>query len=275
MKQIIFSTVLFDTPIKDLKRLIDSVSNLQNYVSKNNSIKINIRLIIWDNSFKNNFYKEKIEFDKQNIDISFFSSIKNIGYGLGHNSNLLKIKPNKDIWFVALNPDIYFEGKSLFGFFNYLFGNDENLACAAPLIFLANGNIQYSAKKNPTTLSLLVGRFSFFRKFPFLERYLYSNQNRDKNYEREIIKCQNLSGCFLVFPSEIFIKIRGFSKRYFLHFEDADIVRRAALYGETIHCPFGFANHIRGRGSHKSIIQQYHLIISYFVYSKFWGYRFM
>ena len=121
--------------------------------------------------------------------------------------------------------------------------------------------------------SLLISRFSFFQKLPILKKYLNQNQNRYQNYEKEFINSTFLSGCFLTFPSETYKKIKGFSENYFLHFEDADIVRRSSFEGKTMHCPLGQITHIRGRGSHKSLFQQYHLIISYMRYSMIWGFR--
>ena len=49
-------------------------------------------------------------------------------------------------------------------------------------------------------------------------------------------------------------------------------MRRSNLEGKTIHCPYGLT-HIRGRGSHKSLSQQFYLVISYVKYSKTWGFR--
>ena len=272
MKKIIFSTVLFNTPLKDIKRLIESIDFLNKELKKIFSNDLSLELLIWDNSKIFSNYEEYLNLLNYKFPIKKVHSNTNLGYGLGHNSNLLNIKPNAETIFVALNPDIYFDGNDIFGFIKYCLENN-NFACAAPLIYLPNGDIQYSAKKNPTTLSLLIGRFSMLQKMKYLKNYLFKNQNRSRNYIDEIIEAPFLSGCFLVFPSEIFHRIKGFSEEYFLHFEDADIVRRASNLGRTIHCPFGFVTHIRGRGSHKSIFQQFHLVISYFKYSKIWGLR--
>ncbi len=272
MKKIIFSTVLFNTSFKDLRRLTESIDLLNQEFKNKYSNKISIEFLIWDNSKKFYNYEEKLNFFKYKFYIKIFRSRKNLGYGLGHNSNLLKIKPNDETLFIALNPDIYFNGNNIYGFIKFCLENN-NFACAAPLIYLPDGNIQYSAKRNPTTLSLLIGRFSILQKINFLRLYLYNNQNRARNYKNEIIEAPFLSGCFLALPSKIFHKIKGFSDNYFLHFEDADIVRRASDFGRTIHCPLGFVTHLRGRGSHKSIFQQFHLTISYYKYSKNFGFR--
>ena len=272
MKKLIFSTVLYKTPIQDIKNILNSIESLSKLLSKENKkIKVDKFLII-DNSKVERSFQEDLNFLNFSFKIEFFSSKQNLGYGGGHNFNLLKQESNKDTWFIALNPDIYFEGKTLISFFEYIL-SISGISCAAPLIYLPNGNIQYSAKKNPTMASLLISRFSFLKSISLFKKYLNNNQNKFIDYEKKCIEAQFLSGCFLVFPSLIYKKINGFSKKYFLHFEDADIVRRSNLEGKTIHCPYGSVTHIRGRGSHKSLSQQFYLVISYVKYSKTWGFR--
>ena len=273
MKKIIFSTVLFNTPLNYVERLIESIESL-NIQFKNKKINIKVeRFMIWDNSKISRFSEEQFKTKKFSFETIFANSKNNLGYGGGHNKNLLRQEISKDIWFVALNPDIYFEGKNLIGFFEFI-TSKENISCAAPLIYLSDGNIQFSAKKIPTMASLLISRFEILQLIPFFRKYLKKNQNKDLNYEKEFIHSPFLSGCFLAFPSRIYKNINGFSKKYFLHFEDADIVRRCNLEGLTLHCPYGSIIHIRGRGSHKSLSQQFHLAISYINYSIIWGFRF-
>ena len=214
--------------------------------------------------------KFKVKLNEAKYRIVYKVSKINLGYGKAHNENFQTITINNKTWFFAVNPDISFTGKSLHKFINYIIEN-KNIVCAAPLIYLPNNEIQYSAKKNPTFLSLLSSRFSILQNFKFIKNHLYKNQNRFIDYESEIIKAPFLSGCFLAFPSETYFKIKGFNKEIFLHFEDADIVRRCSLIGDTIHCPLGYVIHVRGRGSHNSITQQLALIKSYFFYIKCWG----
>ena len=272
MINIIFSTVVYKTPNDVLAKLIESINTLKVEFDKTFPKKYKIQLLIVDNS--NRLEEKIVEYfnEKYEFQISYFVSKKNLGYGMGHNENLLRLKPDKRTWYVALNPDIYFEGKEIINYFEYITSN-EGITCSAPLIFLPNGDIQYSAKNNPTFISLLVSRFSFFQTINYLKKYLNINQNKFKNYRKELIEAPFLSGCFLTFPSELYFKIGGFSKKYFLHFEDADIVRRCNEEGLTIHCPYGQITHVRGRGSHKSLSQQIHLLNSYIKYSQIWGFK--
>jgi len=273
MYKVNFSTVLYKTPINQINNLIKSIDSLNKFCNDNFSEKIIFKLFIINNFSKNNNDEYKKLIRNKKFKIIYTSSHKNLGYGQGHNKNFESIKNYKKSWFIAVNPDISFTGKQIYKFITYIIKN-ENISCAAPLIYLPNREIQYSAKHNPTVLSLISSRFYLLTKIPYLKNHLYKNQNRNRNYKSEIIDCNFLSGCFLAFPAQTYSKIKGFNKKYFLHFEDADIVRRASLIGRTIHCPLGSIKHIRGRGSHNSKSQQFQLIKSYFFYSMKWGLKF-
>ena len=90
MNKIIFSTVLFNTPWNDFKSLIASINLLDIELNNGKSHKIVIELYIWDNSKLIANYLNQIKTLNYKFKIDLFSSGKNIGYGLGHNSNLLR-----------------------------------------------------------------------------------------------------------------------------------------------------------------------------------------
>lgn len=45
------------------------------------------------------------------------------------------------------------------------------------------------------------------------------------------------TGCFMFCRSETLKKCRGFDRRYFLYFEDADLTREMQKYGKTVYSP--------------------------------------
>ena len=56
---------------------------------------------------------------------------------------------------------------------------NNDVVCLSPLIYNNFNKLQYSAKRNPTILSLLIGRFNFLEKINILKKYLSKNQNRE------------------------------------------------------------------------------------------------
>ena len=262
---LVFSTVLFNTPPATLRSLLHSIEQYHHYLRSLHAFGHTISVLIHDNSS----FPIEFDFNVYSFPLSYYHSHSNLGYGQGHNRNYNSCQVSFDSLFVACNPDVTFSPGHIHPFFDYL-AHLPNLACAAPLVRLSDGSIQYSAKQNPTFTSLLLGRFPLLCFFPFASSYLSFNQSRRRDYF-SVFSVPYLSGCFLVFPSHVFASIGGFSDRYFLHLEDADIVRRAGKVGLTLHCPLGQVCHARGRGSHKSLFQQYHLVCSAFKYFRAWG----
>ena len=147
----------------------------------------------------------------------------------------------------------------------------KDICCAAPLIVNENDEIQYSVKKNPTILSLLLGRFKILQAFVPFKKYFQKHINFHKDYRKDEIQSSYLSGCFLIVKSTTYHAIKGFTKEFFLHLEDADFSRKCSLIGRTIHLPKAKVIHKWERGSHKSIIQMFHLTKSIWVYLSIWG----
>jgi len=263
-----FSIVLYKTPFKEINTLITSINRLEKEIKKDKIIDINLKIIICDN-FKNSDYKLCKNNNLKNF--FYYKNSTNMGYGSGHNKNFSLIKEKKEFLFLITNPDIQFEPKNILPLLEYGIKHHNKYSCIAPLIYLEDGNIQYSAKKNPTIIDLIISRFSIFRRIKLLKSRYECYINLERDYTKEYILSTYLSGCFLLIPSKIYAKIDGFTNEYFLHLEDADITRKCSKFGKTLHIPIASVVHKRGRGSHKSIKQQFNLIKSIFIYFKIWG----
>ena len=78
----------------------------------------------------------------------------------------------------------------------------------------------------------------------------YTRENKNLEGLCDIEFC---SGCFFIMRSDVFEKIGGFDKRFFMHLEDADLSRQALKYGRVVlditHVPadvcLGAAQHCR------------------------------
>jgi len=201
----------------------------------------------------------------------FFKRGRNIGFGRANNFNYQQASLSDADFFIVANPDISFAAADLIRLLNWL-ASQSSVACVAPLVVDVEGAIQHSAKCNPTILSLFLGRFHCLTKIGFLRFYDLRHKNLDKDYQRECIQSPYLSGCFLIIPSRYYSLVGGFCPRFFLHLEDADLVRRLSSVGETLHNPLGSVIHLWARGSHKSLPQTLHLIQSCIAYFRIWGF---
>lgn len=270
-----FSLVLYKHSLQDVMPLLASIAELSQALSL--SPLSTIKLSIYDNSkiplvTKQNFASilpSKIVCNYHNDGI-------NIGFGAAHNFNFNSFQflplDNSNCLFIPINPDISFSSVSFLSVLHWLSDRDD-VVCCAPLIEDPSGSIQYSAKKNPTFLSLLAGRFSVLQSIPFVAGYMRNHANMNYNYRSDVIHSTYLSGCLLVIRSSAYLLVGGFSEKFFLHLEDADITRKLCRYGLCVHCPFGTVVHLWARGSHRDLKQIWHLFRSYIQYICFWGFR--
>ena len=270
-KNIFFSLVIYKQKIHEIEKLLFSIQALEKHIQN----EFNIFFLISDNSprkyIENPLLKHEAILRKTSYTFHNF----NLGYGRGHNFNLLKgetkfIKKNPKDIFLIVNPDISFDAKNFSQILQW-YEKTNNISCTSPLIFNDKNKIQYSAKKDPTFLSLFLGRIYFLQKLKFFKNYNDWHTNKIFDYKKDTIKSSYLSGCFLITKRKFFEKVKGFSEEYFLHLEDADLVRKLAKKGLTIQNPISNVTHQWARGSHKSLSQMLCLIKSYLIYSWKWG----
>ena len=269
-RAIVFSLVLYKHSLSQIYPLLSSISNFSlAYPS------FSLILSVYDGSplsFRDIPLESQI---KQYVPLAqlYYTRGPNIGFGASNNVNFRFVGSyDSGFIFVLANPDTYFSPGSLLPLF--LKFCDDTFSCIAPLILNPPDSIQYSAKRNPTFLSLFLGFFSAMSIIPALRSYSFRHKNCFQDYRSEIISSTYLSGCFLAIPSHFFDAVGGFDEDYFLHLEDADIVRRLSAHGQAIHYPESFVYHRWARGSHKSFVQIAFLLRSYLVYVSKWGFRF-
>jgi GT2 family glycosyltransferase len=263
MQRVIISVVLYKNTYKSIEELLRSIVKFsEDYVEK-----YQVKTKIYDGS-RNGI----INSIKNNLGNQFeLEEGENIGYGKANNRNLLKESSDPDDIYIISNPDIRFNSDQIDKIIVWF--NNNKYTCISPLIINQRKEIQYTAKKNPTILSLLVGRLKILRKIKIFREYDTKNKNMSRSYEEEIIECDYLSGCFMVTKAQYFKEVSGFDERYFLHLEDADLTRKMRQIGRTAHCPIGIVEHKWERGSHKSIKQMFLLSKSMLQYFGKWGFK--
>lgn len=267
--RVAFSLVLFNHSLEKITPLLSSISAFSVLLMD----VFSVQLYINDNSpeFSSSLLVG-IGQKLSSVPWQYSHTPSNIGFGLANNCNYETSELTDDDFFIVSNPDTYFDATQLAPLLIWLVDN-KSISCAAPLLINTIGSIQYSAKKNPTLLSLALGRLGFLCNLPILSKYERWHKNMSHDYSSESFESSYLSGSFLIIPSWAYRHVGGFSSKYFLHLEDADIVRRLSSVGSTMHNPIGKVVHLWARGSHKSIFQTIHLLSSMFTYFSVWGFR--
>ncbi|WP_277182563.1 glycosyltransferase family 2 protein [Caballeronia sp. BR00000012568055] len=158
----------------------------------------------------------------------------NVGYGRGHN---LAIERTTSRYHLILNPDIELDDDALFQGIAFLDAHPE-VGAITPNIRSGNGAQQFLCRRFPTVLDLFVrGFLPRSLRAPFAKRlahYELRDAIDDKNvfWDPPII-----SGCFMLYRTEVLKKLGGFDPRYFLYFEDYDLSLRTHEIARVAYVP--------------------------------------
>ncbi|GAB5099245.1 glycosyltransferase family 2 protein [Caballeronia sp. HLA56] len=158
----------------------------------------------------------------------------NVGYGRAHN---LAIERATSRYHLILNPDIELDPEALVRALAFLEAHPE-AGLVSPMIIDDTGHQQFLCRRFPTVLDLFVRGFLPARlRAPF--------ENRLARYEmRDVINDEDIlwdppivSGCFMLFRTEVLKKLGGFDPRYFLYFEDYDLSLRTHEIARVAYVP--------------------------------------
>ncbi|WP_250452119.1 glycosyltransferase family 2 protein [Caballeronia sp. ATUFL_M2_KS44] len=158
----------------------------------------------------------------------------NVGYGRGHN---LAIQRTTSRYHLILNPDIELESDALVEAIAFMDAHPE-VGLLSPFILEDDGSQQFLCRRYPTVFDLFIRGFlpRSLRK-PFKAR-LARYEMRDVIDDRNIVwEPPIVSGCFMLFRTEVLKKLNGFDPRYFLYFEDYDLSLRAHDVARVAYVP--------------------------------------
>jgi len=172
----------------------------------------------------------------------------NVGYGRGHN---LAIKQASSRYHLILNPDVDLDASALLSALGFLDANPA-VGLVAPWVGDSNGRQQYLCRRFPSPLDFFMRGFLPLRlqgKFP----------RSFAHYEmRDVIDEKNafwdpliVSGCFMLFRTDIIKRLNGFDPRYFLYFEDYDLSMRTHEIARVVYVPWVRILHYGGGASRK------------------------
>lgn len=190
---------------------------------------------------------------------------ENNGFGYGHNIALKYIDTN---YHFVVNPDISVESKDEIRKIISYMDDNPDVGMVSPLILNDDHTIQYLCKRNPTVFDMLIRRLSpnLFKNRQ--DKYMLLDTGYNK-----IMQIDYASGCFMVFDTELFKKLKGFDDSFFMYLEDADITRRVNQVSKAVFYPFSQVIHSWERGGHKSIKLAWITIKSMVIYFKKWGWK--
>ncbi|UCE32603.1 MAG: glycosyltransferase [Burkholderiales bacterium] len=159
----------------------------------------------------------------------------NVGYGAGHNLALGGSGlPGR--YHLILNPDVELAPEALAAAIGFM---DRNPDCGllSPAAIDAGGSPVSLCRRYPTVFDLLLRGFApdWLRR-PWRRR-LARYAMTDRDLDALLWDPPLVSGCFMLFRSELLQRLGGFDPRYFLYFEDFDLSLRAAAAARIASVP--------------------------------------
>jgi GT2 family glycosyltransferase len=171
----------------------------------------------------------------------------NLGYGLAHN---LALHSSDAEYHLVLNPDVILGRDAISEALRYMEGNPD-VVIVAPQARDPAGEPLYLCKRYPSVLDLLLRGFApqtIKRWFNArLERYEMRDLPRDAPAKGIPI----VSGSFMFCRRTSVAAIGGFSRMFFLYFEDFDLSLRAAANGVLAWVPSVQITHRGGNAARK------------------------
>ncbi len=207
-----------------------------------NTKKYPLSLYVIDNASPDNSYEKLSEIS----DIKLIRMKENVGFGAGHNATL---NENLGKYHAVINPDIELDDDTLSKLVDIMEENDD-IAMITPKILGEDGNEQHLPKSNPTFKYLFLGRLS---RLGGVFKKIRKEYTREEERLEKLTDIEFCTGCFFLIKSEIFAKIGGFDKRYFMYLEDADLSREVKKYGRVVFEPSVSVRHLWKRESAKKL----------------------
>ena len=252
MKECSCSIVFYNTPQKIAEKTIRELCKCREIT----------KIFIIDNGHLIDYINIEKYCSQSSKELSIEKS-KNEGLSVAQNK-IINQKKLSD-YHLILNPDIYIDSNCIKTLINY-FENTKGVAALGPKIRLPSGEIYPSAKLIPDPLTQIMRR-------------LNPSGKRNKTYElsgNKFLKPSSvpmISGCFILTKSEFLKNINGFDERFFLYFEDIDLLMRLKQFGEIHYHPSVDVIHLHGDASRKSFKVMIHHFISFLKYYFKWGWQ--
>ncbi len=172
----------------------------------------------------------------------------NVGYGRGHN---IAIDLAASAFHLILNPDVDLDRRALISGCDFLMAYPD-VGLVAPSVRDGGGALQYLCRRYPAIIDLLIRAFmpaAVRRRFAHrLARY----EMRDVVNDRDVVWDPPIvSGCFMLYRTDVLKKLDGFDPRYFLYFEDYDLSLRTHDVSRVAYVPSMQVVHHGGGASRK------------------------
>ncbi len=156
----------------------------------------------------------------------------NVGYGEGNNIGIRKAIEEGSKYHVILNPDIIFKGEVINHLSSYM-DSHQDAGLIKPQLTHLDDSFEGTAMLLPTPWDTF-GRRLLPKAWVEKINNRFELRNHDLTVTRNV---PIVSGSFLFIRTSVLVKIGLFDDRYFMYFEDFDLVRRIHKVSKTVFYP--------------------------------------
>lgn len=173
------------------------------------------------------------QWDARAVPANIISGHGNVGYGQGHNQ---AIQQSRAAYHLIINPDVLVAEDAIVNAIEFMEDHPE-VGLLAPGVLASDGRLHHLCKDYPAVLDLAVRGFApaFVKKLA--RQRLARYELRELDPSRVHCGVPLVSGSFMFFRRRVLELTGGFSKDYFLYFEDFDLSLRAAQIGAICYVP--------------------------------------
>ena len=143
---------------------------------------------------------------------------------------------------------------------------------ATPQLHFPDGRIQHLPRRKPRITAMAVRQFpALVEKVGFFRRIneRYTMQDEDLTKPQPIEFC---TGSFMAVRTDVFRKVGGFDRDYFMYVEDADLTQRVLCYGKVYLLPQFTAIHAWHRDPVRDKRKFWMQVRSMVLFFKKWGF---
>lgn len=182
-----------------------------------------------------------------NLPIYYLVSTKNGGYGYGHNQVILKSQAD---YHLILNNDVYMMPNTLKNALDFM-QQHKQVGMLVPDVYDMDEKRVYLCRHNPSLWISFLRRFapSFLKKI--FQKQLSKFQMQDKNYNENMFKLSNPTGCFMFCRLELLKQLGGFDEKFFMYYDDSDLGRRMAKISLIAYSPAVKIKHVWRRAAYQ------------------------
>ena len=246
------SLVLYKPDLETLQRTLIALQEAGRVAREKYTLLLDLTLV--DNSCDPALHErlgrwlDTLRVDMPDWTVHLLRSPGNVGYGRGNNLVIDQITSD---YHLVVNPDLFVASDALQKALSFFEENPET-GLLTPAVFGEDGERHYLCKRHPTLFIMYLRSFSPRWLQSMFKSTLAEFEMRDCDYEKPVFDVEYPTGSCMFFRTAVLKEIGGFDPDYFLHYEDADIGRRAATVARVIYVPCVKVVHQWARDTHRS-----------------------